>query len=270
MNSKKFFDWCRVAVCKIRYKPDRDAVHKELYEHMEDRYTSYLENGYNSADAEAMTVNTMGDPAEVAHYLGKTHKSIWVVILTLSRIALVVTLLMGLTHLINGCGRWMDDLLLQYQYSLSGAKWAESNIVYTIEPNVATATEAYVFKAEKAMLQDLGEGRDAHLYVQLSARVLSDEWECSQESINSLDFMECFWAIDNQGNYYYSERESYRYNEPAILGSFNYQQRSSNEFVYNLQIYSVPKEDFEWIELHYDRAGQNVILRIELPGGASK
>lgn len=56
MNHEKFFTWCRIAVKGIKYRPERDQVHKELYEHLEDRYESFRSRGWEQEEAVDKTI----------------------------------------------------------------------------------------------------------------------------------------------------------------------------------------------------------------------
>lgn len=40
-----FDDWCYHAVAQIRFKPDREAVFRELKDHLEDHYDDLLTQG---------------------------------------------------------------------------------------------------------------------------------------------------------------------------------------------------------------------------------
>lgn len=69
-----FDDWCYHAVAEIRFKPDREAVFRELKNHLEDHYEYLLAQGTVPEKAMTLAMEAMGDPEEIAPQLGKIHK----------------------------------------------------------------------------------------------------------------------------------------------------------------------------------------------------
>lgn len=93
MNSEKFFTWCRVAVKGIKYRPDRDAVYAELYEHLEDRYESFRSRGLEHEEAVDKTLEAMGSAEELAPLLAKAHRPFWPYLLSVSRTLLIAAII---------------------------------------------------------------------------------------------------------------------------------------------------------------------------------
>ena len=62
----EFDQWCILATKKIKYRPDRQTVYGELYQHIEDRYLDFLEEGMDKEQAIKRTLEVMGSAEEIA------------------------------------------------------------------------------------------------------------------------------------------------------------------------------------------------------------
>ena len=81
-----------------------------------------------------------------------------------------------------------------------------------------------------------------------------------------VDIGSFFWAEDNHGTYYYSSEERLLGNEPYVAGGNP--KHLSGLFTHTYRFAcKLDTADTEWIELHYDRAGRNITLHIDLTGG---
>ena len=160
MNNEKFFDWCRVAVKGIKYRPDRDAVHKELYEHLEDRYESFRSRGLEHEKAIDRTVEAMGSAEELAPLLAEAHRSFWPYTLWVSRILLIITIIITifpfvffmLNNKVNkGSYPWFDlrycDVYADSEYYI-GDIYAK-RMLY-LEPNCSAEVDGYTVRVTKA------------------------------------------------------------------------------------------------------------------------
>ena len=77
MKHWKLTQWCVRATGRIRYSPDRAAVHEELRQHLDDRSDGFLAKGFSEEEAIEKTLDAMGDPAELAPLLAQIHKPFW-------------------------------------------------------------------------------------------------------------------------------------------------------------------------------------------------
>lgn len=68
------YKWVERATAKIRFRPDRRAVAKELTEHIQDLRDHYGETGMGEEAAEAAALAAMGDPEAIADELGRLHR----------------------------------------------------------------------------------------------------------------------------------------------------------------------------------------------------
>lgn len=70
--AKSFDQWISQAVRQIRFRPDREAIEKELSDHMEDRKQDFLQELDEKA-AEQAVLRAMGDAKETGKLLNKIH-----------------------------------------------------------------------------------------------------------------------------------------------------------------------------------------------------
>ncbi len=84
--------WVEEATRKIRFKPDRAAVGRELDGHIRDIRDKYEAQGLSPYDAEMRATADMGDPAAIAEDLGRIHKPYWGWLWRLSQWALGILL----------------------------------------------------------------------------------------------------------------------------------------------------------------------------------
>ena len=92
------FEWLDTATCKIYFHPEREAVRKELSDHIEDlREASGME--------EDAALRAMGDPAEIADELGRIHRPWWGYAWRLSRVVLLVAVAFAVVGLQSNLGR---------------------------------------------------------------------------------------------------------------------------------------------------------------------
>lgn len=70
------FEWLLIATRGIRFKPDRAAVRSELEAHLEDKRADLqrIFPNLSHEEAQARTLEAMGDPAELGRELARIHK----------------------------------------------------------------------------------------------------------------------------------------------------------------------------------------------------
>lgn len=261
MYYREFYRWCWDAVRKIKYPPDRNKVYAELYDHMMDRYESLIERGMSPADAEKKTLEAMGNADELAIQLAAIHRPFWAYALVLIRIVAIVMLVMTL-----GSGiRFAYQEVSSLDWDI--VEWGRGMDmeVYSQVSNVSDSSDGYTFRVTDVALwrKELPEpinGKDYydHLYLRLEVRKPLP-WSLPQEAL------EAMWAVDNTGTYYDTVmRETTEPDGIKYMGLVH----SRGDKIYDLYFSSVT-EDLEWIELHYDRDGRDIVLRVELAGGAT-
>lgn len=261
MRYQEFYYWCRDAVSMIKYTPDRNKVYTELYTHLEDRYESFLAKGVSEKEAEQMALEAMGDARELAPQLAAIHKPFWGYALSFIRviavIALVITIGCGIYYLVDQ-QPWYTDTLRDW-----GEPQGMQTLVYSGVSDAKDRMDGYTFRVTdvavwRTTLDEPINGKDYsdYLYLRLNVRK-PVPWAMGQEAL------EAMWAVDSAGTYYDTVmRQS---TEPDGIQYMGMIQRKGDQ-IYDLYFSSV-SEDIQWIELHYDRDGRNLVLRVDLTGG---
>lgn len=93
-------DWVSRAVEGILFAPDREAVRKELWAHLEDRRAALEAQGLTAEEAESAAAEAMGDPAEVAEELAKIHAPWWGWLWRLSQWTLALVFFIAVVSLV--------------------------------------------------------------------------------------------------------------------------------------------------------------------------
>lgn len=262
MFSREFFYWCRDAISRIKYKPDRDKVYRELYEHLEDRYDSFIAKGMSHEEAEKKTLEAMGDPMELAPQLAAIHKPHWAYAAIVTRVIVCalccICLVKGIDYFLgSGFYTRVDDVWDPFEHG-------GDQCIAHVEPDASVRSDGYTFSVEEAALWRTfysesvnGEEYFDSLYICL--RVTHPlPWMREQQAVH------CMWAVDSNGTYYESFAQAcgelprivYNTRHASGLGTYEYE----------LSFQDI-SEDMQWIELHYDRDGRDLVLRIELTGG---
>lgn len=271
MNNEKFFAWCRVAVKGIKYRPDRDAVHEELYEHMEDRYESFRCRGLEHEEAVDKTLEAMGSAEELAPLLAKAHRPFWPYLLSISRTLLIVAIIItvlpfGWFIFKNTVASFetlnYGDACDVYADSENYLKEAYAKQMLYLEPKCSAKVDGYTVRITKAAWWRTeytnGGGHD-RFYLRVKVTNL---FPLEELAVNVDDY---FWAEDSLGNHYYSDAEIVNYHDPHLTGGDQRVGFFSHTFELTLSNYV--SQDAQWIDLHYDRDGRNFVLRIDLSGG---
>ena len=276
MNSEKFFTWCRVAVKGIKYRPDRDKVHKELYEHLEDRYESFRSRGLEHDAAIDKTIEAMGSAEELAPQLAKIHRPFWSYMLIISRLLLIVSIIITLIPL--GVYIWdniaMDssfdafyvfndyDAYADNEYS---DEYCIAKRMLYLEPGCSASVDGYTVRATNAAWW-----RNEHFNIN---RWIEDTFYIRLEVTNLLPWEELanniqdfFWAVDSLGNHYYGTAEHGNIYDSSQLSGRG-QRSGVFSHTFELSLVNYISQDAEWIDLHYDRDGREFKLRIDLSGG---
>lgn len=261
MRYQEFYYWCRDAVSKIKYTPDRNKVYTELYTHLEDRYESFLAKGMSEKEAEQKTLEAMGDAKELAPQLAAIHKPFWGYALSFIRviavIVLVITIGCGIYYLVDQ-KPWYKDTLHDW-----GKAQGMDTLVYSGVSDAKDSMDGYTFRVTdvavwRATLDEPINGKDYldDLFLRLEVRK-PVPWAMGQEALGAM------WAVDSAGTYY--DRVMRQSTEPDGIKYMGIIQRQGDK-IYDLYFSSV-SEDLEWIELHYDRDGRDLVLRVDLTGG---
>lgn len=277
MMNLRFEAWIRRAVSLIVLPQDRVLAEMELMGHMEDRYQDNLERGVTPTEAERNTIDAMGDADDVAHRLGLIHLPFWTYCRMFSRRILLVTACLTLVCLF---GRALAEFAFidgyrqptYFRYDpyrdtsvYDGASQLD-RILY-VQPNAAATSDGYTLTLTETALwhstyTDIrGQAQEDDLF-HFRLKVTNPlPWAAST------DISRWFWAVDDLGNYYYAAYESSTA-DPSVQGSIYH--TGPLTYLHDLYLTDYASQDAQWIELHYDRAGRDLVLRIDLTGGDSR
>ena len=260
MMNRKFEAWCDQATEKIRYGPDREAVAKELQDHLEDRYDAYVEKGFSHAEATAKALEAMGDAREIAPQLGRIHRPWLGWLLSFTRfvgITLLGCLLIRCWFIVTYEGYRLLDQDTS-AVALHNHVYSEDDITFYDKPDVSTWVDGYHLRViEVAVIPEDSLFHSSQLHINVEVT-----WWPGMSGFSAMDEI---WAVDSNGTCYSSYDINGERGTPRIAytgGLFGMTGKSICYFaIANFD------PDAQWVELHYDREGRNMVLRIDLTGG---
>lgn len=237
--------WCDRACEQIRFKPDREAVRRELLGHMEDEWEALRASGLSGLEAERRTLEAMGDPEEVGKLLDRVHRPLlgwlWLASKWAVRLGVIALALL----LVSAPVRFSIDL--EDMTNITFRDGTRQTAVDT--------SDGYRFRVEESVMFDRAPG-DGVTDVKLVMTVRDLLWsgECSA--------LYEFYAEDDLGNRYaglHGEQEG----RAVVIDRLRNRMVT---YVYTVWVQDIP-ENAQWIELRYDRAGRDIRFRIDLTGG---
>ena len=155
------YKWAERATAKIRFRPDREAVARELLEHIQDLLDHCGETGMGEEAAEAAALAAMGDPESIADELGRLHRPwlgyLWRVSQGLLLAAIGVCLVLCAIRVFSSprlydLPGWevYDRLTWRAEAVIGEPGEAEE---YELIPSGLTSTGGYTIRAERAVLR---------------------------------------------------------------------------------------------------------------------
>ena len=242
--------WCQKATEKIRYEPDRRVVSQELMDHLEDHRDALMKQGLTREEAERKALEAMGSAQEIAPQLGAIHKPWLGYLFSMMRTLAVTAAACAIFLLVVNVWSLVFDIVSANRYD-----WLPNNFAsvdYYCHPNVTDSSDGRFFQVTEAGY------RSEHSEFYVEIRTIY--WP----NLENWGVLGNFWAVDSFGNYYASIREAGYENIPRLdpLGW-----STSNCIAhYHFKITNFDC-DAQWVELHYDQDGRDVVLRIDLTGG---
>lgn len=268
MMRLKFETWVRRAVSRIVLPQDRITAGRELMDHMEDHYQDLLECNVEPETAAERTIAAMGDAGTVAEELGAIHRPFWGNVQRYSAKVLRVTAILTLFCMVGFLlARYFFlggyEQPVYYRYDPYGVSYAFDNAgemhrMRYSAPKVTARSDGYSFTVS-----------DAALWQEVSTDgSVTDRFYFRVQVRNPLpwaghdDILRWFWAEDSLGNRYYAAYETGGTEVPTVQGSCYH----TGPLTWNHDMYLTEfvSENARWIDLHYDRAGRDVVLRIDL------
>lgn len=250
MENRKFDHWCQAATAQIRYGPDRRAVSEELLGHLEDAYDACIAKGLTPAEAQQKVLSNMGSAEEIAPQLAAIHNP-WLGYLSgILKAAAILTATFAIYLTVTTCGSFLHTLISTRDFD--SVPNNHGSLDYYCRPNVSDSANGYHFQVTEAGYRKAA----SILYFELE--MIYWPW------IDAGDIPQHFWAVDSFGNYYHAMAEE-KYDSPNRI-SRGGGMSSSLICIYHMQINGFDTEA-QWVELHYDRDGRDIVLRIDLTGG---
>ena len=267
--NRKFESWCLKAIAPIRCPPDQDAVMAELYAHMLDHYDALLEAGISREEAEQRTLAAMGSAEEIAPQLAAVHHPFWGWLLWGTRIVLVLILCAAvffavpyLRHASYFGPDW--DRYSPYEDTYISDEVGVTERLFCAEPNQSAEASGYTLALTRAarwhtdFADDSLEDLDTFRF---QIKVFNPRpWARMPE------FQKWLWAEDSLGNYYYPfYLDNPHAGDPGISGNSYH----TAPFTYTLDMWlsNFCSGGADWIDIHYDRSGRDIVFRIDLTGG---
>ncbi len=261
MKQFLFYDWCWSATRLIRFPPDRRAVYKELMNHLEDHRDALMEQGMDAEAAQQAAVDAMGSSTELAKVLAQIHRPFWGYMLRVTRVLTAVFVSLALIGTVIYAGnlkRFYDAQQEQTKF-LSPEPVGKWMLLKAYDTHASTYWDGYWLSVSDARLWGYPEYKK-DLFFRLNILYLPAQ--------GGIDDFSHFWAVDDQGNYYSSSYEQSMHISDLrsiSLGPVLYS--TGGAVSYRMNIHDIPSDNLQWIDLHYDRDGRNMVLRIDLTGG---
>ncbi len=250
MIGNKMEIWCQIATRLIRFSPDRKAVYKELLAHMEDHRDALMAAGHSEAEAEKAAADAMGNPWVVAPELAKVHRPFWAYAHRLTRIAAIVLCLAALLKIglyVGNIVNYVNDPLDYMNDS--------PNLLHLSTHDLTVYKEGYWFCNPKVWINRSDDGSDLYIYL----------YSIQLPWLEPFQGTDAFWITDDQGNRYEDYPGDLDPERPRLYTQTeSYIDGASGHY---FQITYLPSADIQWLELHYDREGRDLVLRLDLTGG---
>jgi len=268
----EFKVWCEKAAGKIQFRPDREKVYGELFNHICDHYDALVDEGIDADTARKMALDAMGSAEEIAPQLAEIHRPFWGYFLwAAERILAVIACL----ALVFGIRYFWDYSYSQPQHNrydpyvdtyISDETGITRQIFYA-EPNQTVRSDGYRLTLTRAAWDhtDFADEESGEL----------DTFHFQIEIFNPLPWAEdtemtrWMWAEDSLGNHYYTFYESGNYyRSPAVVG--NSYHTGPFTYTHDMWLSNFCSQEAQWIDLHYDRSGRNIVFLIDLNGGEAE
>lgn len=247
MNHRDFKAWCKAATAKIRYGPDREAVAAELLGHMEDKYDAMVASGMTEEEAIQKTIESMGSSVEIAPQLGKIHRP-WLGYLYSATLGVALMLWLGLLCVgVNLLPYGLASILIPPESDMTVDA---QSAAYIRQQDAAVFVDGYYVQ----VVETIRVPEEALLYIKTKTTKV-DRFD--------LTVLSHMWGVDDLGNLYASgntrewQTRQIRFWEEYASGNVRY----THWRVTDLDPHA------KWLELHYDRDGRDIVLRLDLTGG---
>lgn len=268
MEIYKFKCWAEKAVSGIIFPPDREKVRIELLNHLYDHYDALVEQGFDKEEAQQKTIEAMGDALEIAPQLAAIHRPFWGYFLRATQVLLAVlaccAVITGIFFAWNTAYSQPENNRYDpYEDTYISDEVGVTTRMFYAEPNQTAKSDGYTLTLTHAAWHHTDFDDEEPRYL--------DSFRFEIEVFNPRpwagppEFKEWFWAEDSLGNHYYGMWENANSAESYIVG--NYYHTAPLTYTLDMWMTNFCSQEAEWIDVHYDRAGRNIVFRINLTGG---
>lgn len=255
--------WSMDAVMGITVSPDREIVAQELYDHLYDKFSELVLQGMSLDDAEKAACDAMGSYRELARELSALHTPFWTRSLRFSRYVIAVlsfiTLICYGFHFLDV--NFLRNTIVEFETDRPPLIGGTHQLLWEDTPLALETSDGYTVRAYRTALWETTSLDDeTRIILNIQLRTYNPiPW--AEEP----DFADFIWAQDSLGNIYLSAARDTPAHEPALQVTQYHTGRTT--YVQDIWIFQYVSQDAEWLELHYDRSGRDMVLRIDLPGG---
>ena len=263
--NEKLKKWCQAATDQIRYKPDRAEVEAELMAHMEDKADALRAQGISEEELENAVLRSMGSAEVIAPQLAAIHKPFWGYVYSGTKAALCVLMLLlfvlGSYHLMNQSFHWSGTTGADSFDSMTAAY---EEVLLDYVPNVSDRSDGYTYTVTRAGIWKTDWESWTEYVCMLKIRVFGIlPWENRHPTIEN------FWAEDSLGNRYVAY-DDYIHNTTDTHTQVFTPTEGFLSATYDVILRGFDTADAQWVKLHYDRDGRDIVLHIDLTGGDGK
>lgn len=249
--------WVETATINIRFKPDREAVARELQEHIEDRYLDIRRIFPSMTEDEALarTMNGMGDQYEIAKELGRIHKPwlgyLWRFSQVMLALAVFVSFASAMFYGIDRFGYEAKEIYEDWAgyYRIDKEIFGDAvpedcRRLALYHPNAGRRQGDCTISVPRAALYQKG-AEDPALYVEI-------ELKFDSPGLKSFLPYSYLWAEDNLGNQYMTQGHTSTGHDPSGL-----------TWMYRCVILEDFPEGVEWLRFRYIE-GTDFDLKVDL------
>ena len=250
MDRKEYCDRVLAQVGRLT-NDEADDLRNELAGHIEDHAEALVERGYTEEDAVARAVELMGDPEETGKALREQYRHFWLVIV--QRIAIfvtVVTCVQGFFMLPMLSGVY-ESLRERVSPTVNSISWEELDGAADLRERIAVGNDIVQLNRIEYGVRE-GE-RQAVLWASVYDRVPGGKvYENLLETL----------VLEN-------ERGESMY--PWLDGNYRSCTGSRGSLYVHYGLHTVPLEEGDtYVTFVYDRFGERIETRIELPEGGTQ
>ena len=248
--------WLETAVAGIRFRPDREAVERELREHIEDKTADLMRIFPDMTEEEARerALSQMGDPVEIGKELAKIHKPwlgyLWRVSQTVLGAVLLLAVIVGANYIGGGYTGWFEPgegLPMDLEgCSVTELEHWEGRI----------KVDGYTLTMPRAALYSREDGQELGVALRTVSPYFWDREGRFYERISAVD------SLGNRYPSYYAQRMRWQVEKwNCLFGISDGHGPFRQDYI--LWVDGLPPEA-EWVRLEYNWMGHEFSMTVEL------